>query len=160
MVIPMKEDQGLFPQDNEHGVAQFRNLAQRKHPVPESTNSIIQEAGAGDADGVSEAVFVEDIEELRSTAVGAPHGEHGQEHIPHEQWQAQLQAGPALHVQLPAVDDDHVGADVVEAHHPVLPHPSPLFQSVKVFLEFKHVRVIGHRYGIHGGGWVGFTSAL
>lgn len=43
MVVPVEEDEWLLPQDNEYCVAQLRDLAQGKHPVPETSHSVVQE---------------------------------------------------------------------------------------------------------------------
>ncbi len=44
VVVPVEEDEWLLPENDEHCVAQLRHLAQREHPVPESTHTVVKEA--------------------------------------------------------------------------------------------------------------------
>lgn len=76
VMVPVEEDEGLFPQHDEHCVSQLWNFAQREHPVPETSHAVVQET-ARYADGVMEAMIAQDIEKFRRAAVGSPHGEKG-----------------------------------------------------------------------------------
>lgn len=64
VVVPVKEDEGLLPEHNEHCVSKLRDFAEREHPVPEAAHTVVQEAWSGDADRVVKSVVFEHIEEL------------------------------------------------------------------------------------------------
>lgn len=114
---------------------------------------------AGYADGVAKAVVIEDVEKFRGAAVSSPYWEDSQEDVPHEERDAEFEAGSGLHVELATVNDDHVSPDVVKAAHPVLFHPFSFLIIIKVLLEFEHVRVIGHCNGFHFGCCCAWSTA-
>lgn len=45
VVVPVEEDEGLLPEDDEDGVAQFGELAQDEHPRPEAGDLVLFDEG-------------------------------------------------------------------------------------------------------------------
>ena len=95
--------------------------------------------------------MVEDVKQFRGATVSSPTGEQRQKNIPYKERKPKFKARSVLHVELAAVYDDHVGADVVKTHHPILFHPSSFFQSIKVLLKFEDIGIIRHGDRLHGG---------
>ena len=93
VVVPVEEYQLLFPQHDEDGVSQLRNLRQDEHPGPEAADPVLLYE-AGDAEGVVEAVGVERVHELGQGPGSAHDAEHGQEHAPPRQGAAQVEGRP------------------------------------------------------------------
>ena len=94
VVIPVEEYQLLFPQHDEDGVAELRNLREDEHPGPEAADPVLLDE-AGDAEGVVEPVGVEGVHELGQSPGGAHDAEHGQEHAPTRQRATQVKSRPA-----------------------------------------------------------------
>ena len=92
---------------------------------------------------------LDDEDQLGHRAHGSDDAEHCQEEVPQGQRVAQLESLPRRHVALPAEDQDHVDADVVERRVPVLLHPFLAFHGGKVLFKLEKVRVIRNRHGHH-----------
>ena len=93
VMIPVEEYQLLFPQHDEDGVAQLRNLREDEHPGPEATDPVLLDE-AGDTEGVVEPVGVEGVHELGQSPGGAHDAEHRQEHAPPGQRSPQVKGRP------------------------------------------------------------------
>ena len=93
VMIPVEEHQLLFPQYDEDGVPQLRNLRQDEHPAPEAADPVLLDE-AGDTEGVVEPVGVEGVHELGQSPGGAHDAEHRQEHAPPSQRSPQVKGRP------------------------------------------------------------------
>lgn len=66
--------------------------------------------------------------------------------------------GSALHIELSAKDDQHIGATIVEHPRPVVDHPGPRVLMDELILEVEHVRVIWRYFDIHFRGGLALES--
>lgn len=142
VVIPVEEDQGLLPQHYENSITQLWKFTQDKHPRPEARNFVLFDE-TGHTHRVVEAVVGEGVEELRDRAAGADDAERGQQRVPEAEDSAEFEPRPVLHEVLPAEDEHHVDADVVEAQRPVVLHPGAGLLVDEVRLEVEHIGIVG-----------------
>jgi len=100
MVIPVKEDQFLLPQNNEGGVSQLWNLGGDEEPSPEGGDLVSGEI-TGAANGLLDAAVDENVYELRQSSREADDGEGRQGGAPGRERRAQLERSARVHESLP-----------------------------------------------------------
>lgn len=83
VVVPVEEDQGLFPKHYEYGVAQLWKLTQNKHPRPESGHLILFYEGRN-ANRVVQAVMGEGVEKLGHRSACPHYAERRQQRVPQD----------------------------------------------------------------------------
>lgn len=55
----------------------------------------------------------------------------------------------ALHIELSAKNDQHIGAAIVEHPRPVVDHPGPGVLMDELILEIEYVRIVWSHFDIH-----------
>ena len=137
----MEKYQLLFPQDDEHGVAQLWHLGQGEEPSPEAAHFVLLHE-ARVADGVVEAAGGEGVQELGEDSRKAADAEDGEERAPGGERTSELVGRPGGHPSLPGEDEDDVDGAGPRCHrHPVLLHPPLRLPLVEALLEVEDVRV-------------------
>ena len=137
----MEKYQLLFPQDDEHGVAQLWHLGQGEEPSPEAAHFVLLHE-ARVADGVVEAAGGEGVQELGEDSRKAADAEDGEERAPGGERSSELVGRPGGHPSLPGEDEDDVDGAGPRCHrHPVLLHPPLRLPLVEALLEVEDVRV-------------------
>jgi len=148
VVVPMQEDERLFAQNDEDGVAQFWNFGQDEHGGPESRHFVLDDE-AGHADRVIQSVIGDDVQDFRYGTTGSDDTESGQHQIPGDERSAQFVTRSVGHPLLTGEDDQHVNADVVEADGPVRHKPHLGVRVLKLIFKLEDVRVVGHGNHFH-----------
>ena len=117
VMVPVEEDERLLPQHDEHGVEELEELAQHE-PVAPGARYAVQVARV--AYGGDNALGRQRVHELGHEADGADQAKHGQEDVPEDEWHAEVEGGPRLHVRLTHVHGSDVEERDGQADEPVV----------------------------------------
>lgn len=97
-------------------------------------------------DTIVESIILHHVDQFWRGSGESDNGECCEDCVPQCKYASQLELRSVRHVMLPAENQDHVNATVVEAVCPVVRHPYFRVQVSKGLLEVEDVRVVGHSY--------------
>ncbi len=137
-MVPVKEDERLLAEDNEHGVDELRNLRQNEHLSCKPSGTTGKCTVDMFANSVFKGVVGDAIEHVRDCTEGSPSREEGEEQVPSSERSLEIKGWTVGHDLLTEITEEKVSNDRESWKDiMVLGHPIEDGHSVEGFFKVR-----------------------